>query len=104
MMLFALEEGLCLATNELRRFRLVSIGWTVLAINAVGLGLVSLRYLLPSVPPVDLPNFRIRHDWLVAHASLSSFCAHRRTVAISCRDESRWLVAHRLLGECTAVP
>jgi uncharacterized membrane protein len=30
---------------------------------------LSLRYALPAVPhPANLPNFRLRHSWLVAHA------------------------------------
>lgn len=55
------------------RSRWATIGWVFLAINAVGLGLYSLRYLLPGAPlAIPIPNFRVRHDWLVAHATFSS--------------------------------
>jgi hypothetical protein len=47
-----------------------TIGWVLLAIHAVGLGLYSLRYLLPEAPfAIDLPNFTVRQNWLVAHAT-----------------------------------
>jgi hypothetical protein len=39
----------------------------------VGLGIYSLRYLLPGEPlSIDSPNLHSRHDWLVAHATFSA--------------------------------
>ncbi len=53
--------------------RLTFIGWVILAINAIGTGLVALRYALPRVPfPSPLPNYFDRHGWLITHAVFSS--------------------------------
>jgi hypothetical protein len=98
----------CLASSEQAglRFNLASIGWTILAIHAVGLGLVSLRYLLPrGLFPVDLPNFRVRHEWLMAHASFSSIALISGPWQFLDAIRRRWLVAHRWTGRayCGAV-
>jgi hypothetical protein len=75
-------------------------------IHAVGLGLVSLRYLLRSVPfPADLPNFRVRHDWLVAHATFSSIALIAGPWQLLAAMRKRWRIAHRWSGRvyCGAV-
>ena len=53
--------------------KLALTGWAALAFNALGTGLVALRYALPKVPfPTPLPNYDVRHGWLIAHAVFSS--------------------------------
>ena len=75
-------------------------------IQAVGLGVVSLRYVLPSVPfPADLPNLRTRHDWLVAHATFSSIALIAGPWQFLHAIRRRWLAVHRWTGRvyCGAV-
>lgn len=89
-----------------RRFTWASLGWFVLAIHAVGLGLFSLRYLLPNVPfPVDLPNFHTRHDWLIAHAGFSSVALLAGPWQFLPSLRQRRLALHRWTGRtyCIAV-
>src|SRR5690242_9753220 len=58
--------------GSLRWSKLTFTGWAFLALNAVGTGLIALRYGLPRVPfPTPLPNYFERHVWLVLHASFS---------------------------------
>jgi hypothetical protein len=48
--------------------RLAFVGWAILAVNALGTGLIALRYALPHVPfPTPLPNFYVRHGWLLVN-------------------------------------
>jgi uncharacterized membrane protein len=84
----------------------VSWRWSLLALLATVVGLVSLRYALPRVPfPAGLPNFQLRHKWLIAHAVFSS-------IALLCGPwqflpllRQRWLGVHRWIGRiyCGAV-
>jgi uncharacterized membrane protein len=84
----------------------VSWRWSLLALLATVVGLVSLRYALPKVPfPAGLPNFQLRHKWLIAHAIFSS-------IALLCGPwqflpllRQRWLAVHRWIGRiyCCAV-
>ena len=86
--------------------RLAFVGWAILAFNALGTGVVGLRYVLPHVPfPTPLPNFYVRHDWLVAHAVFSSIAVLTGPCQFLPRLRSRSLNLHRWLGRiyCGAV-
>lgn len=75
------------------------MGWTLLAIAALAVGTVSLRYLLPHVPfPAELPNFVVRHGWLVAHAGFSSIALLIGPWQFLGTLRSRWLTVHRWIG------
>ncbi len=81
-------------------------GWWVLAFFAVTTGLEALRYALPHVPfPAPLPNFVVRHDWLIAHALFSSIALLAGPWQFLPSLRRRSLTAHRWLGQvyCVAV-
>lgn len=72
----------------------------------MGLALYSLRYLLPNEPfAIDIPNFRLRHDWLVAHATFSSMALLAGPWQFLDAFRRRRLAAHRWTGRvyCCAV-
>jgi len=73
---------------------------------ALGTGLTSLRYALPHVPfPAPLPNFSVRHPWLIAHAVFSSVALLVGPWQFLAGFRRRWLAAHRWMGRiyCGAV-
>ena len=81
-------------------------GWGTLLLLATLVGVVSLRYALPVVPfPSSLPNFRTRHDWLIAHAVCSSVALLIGPWQFLIWVRRRWLRLHRWIGRiyCTAV-
>jgi uncharacterized membrane protein len=84
----------------------VSWRWCLLALLATLVGLVSLRYALPKVPfPAGLPNFQLRHKWLIAHAifaSIALLCGPWQFVPVL---RQRWPRTHRWIGRiyCGAV-
>jgi hypothetical protein len=89
-----------------RTSRLAFIGWVFLAFLATAVGLFSLRYALPTIPfPSDFPNFRIRHGWLVAHATFASIALLAGPWQFLPSLRRRWPVAHRWTGRvyCGAV-
>jgi hypothetical protein len=82
------------------------VGWALLAIQAAGVGLYSLRYLLPGMPlAIDIPNFRVRQHWLIAHATFSSIALLAGPWQFVEKLRRRWLPAHRWTGRvcCLAV-
>jgi hypothetical protein len=86
--------------------RAALVGWVLLALFATEVGLVSLRYALPKVPfATDLPNFRTRHGWLIAHAIFASIAMLAGPWQFLPRLRRRWLAAHRWTGRvyCAAV-
>jgi Predicted membrane protein (DUF2306) len=86
--------------------RLVSWRWALLAVLATLVGLFSLRYALPKVPfPTPLPNFRVRHNWLVAHAIFASIALLVGPWQFLPRLRARWIGVHRWVGRiyCGAV-
>ena len=81
-------------------------GWALLALVALLIGLVSLRYALPQVPfPANLPNFQQRHGWLVAHAIFSSIALLAGPWQFLARLRQRRPGLHRWIGRiyCMAV-
>jgi uncharacterized membrane protein len=81
-------------------------GWALLALLALLVGLVSLRYALPQVPfPANLPNFQQRHGWLVAHAIFSSVALLAGPWQFLARLRERRPGLHRTIGKiyCVAV-
>ena len=81
-------------------------GWSLLSIAALAIGVASLRYALPTVPsPARLPNFVVRHGWLVAHACFSSVALIVGPWQFLPMVRRRWIVAHRWMGRvyCAAV-
>jgi uncharacterized membrane protein len=69
-------------------------------------GLISLRYALPKIPfPTDLPNFRTRPGWLIAHATFASIALLAGPWQFLPRLRRRWLAVHRWTGRvyCAAV-
>jgi uncharacterized membrane protein len=77
----------------------VSWRWSLLALLATLVGLVSLRYALPTVPfPAGLPNFQLRHKWLIAHAIFSSIALLSGPWQFLPRLRQRWPVVHRWVG------
>jgi uncharacterized membrane protein len=86
--------------------RLVSRRWALLALLAIFVGLVSLRYALPKVPfPAGLPNFQLRHNWLIAHAIFASIALLTGPWQFLPLMRQRWLLIHRWIGRvyCGAV-
>jgi uncharacterized membrane protein len=86
--------------------KLTLIGWAFLALNAVGTGLIALRYGLPRVPfPTPLPNYFARHNWLVLHASFSAIALLAGPWQFLPGWRSSKLSVHRWLGRvyCIAV-
>jgi uncharacterized membrane protein len=84
----------------------VSWRWCLLALLATLVGLVSLRYALPTVPfPAGLPNFQLRHKWLIAHASFSSIALLSGPWQFLPLLRQRWPLVHRWIGRvyCSAV-
>jgi hypothetical protein len=80
--------------------------WFLLALLATMVGLVSLRYALPAVPyPSGLPNFQLRHRWLIAHAIFSSIALLFGPWQFLPRLRQRWPAVHRWIGRiyCGAV-
>lgn len=89
-----------------RTSRLAFSGWLLLTFLAITIGLFSLRYALPTIPfPAGLPNLRIRHGWLVAHAIFASIALLAGPWQFLPSLRRRWLVAHRWTGRvyCGAV-
>lgn len=89
-----------------KRSRAAFVWWVILAVNALGTGLVALRYALPRVPfPSPLPNYYTRHDWLIAHASFSAIALLAGPWQFLGSLRRRSLTAHRWLGRvyCVAV-
>ncbi|WP_353073558.1 DUF2306 domain-containing protein [Tunturiibacter gelidiferens] len=86
--------------------RLVSWRWALLALLATLVGLASLRYALPKVPfPAGLPNFQLRHKWLIAHAIFASIALLTGPWQFLPLIRQRWLPMHRWIGRiyCGAV-
>jgi len=82
------------------------MGWAFLALNALGTGLVGLRYSLPRVPfPSPLPNYYARHYWLIAHAVVSSMAVLVGPCQFLSVLRRRSPKTHRLMGQvyCGAV-
>ncbi len=81
-------------------------GWVTLTVLAMVIGLASLRYALPGSPlHAQMPNFVVRHGWLVAHAVLSSVALLVGPWQFLPIVRRRWRLAHRWLGRvyCGAV-
>jgi uncharacterized membrane protein len=81
-------------------------GWVMLTFLATLIGVVSLRYALPTVPfAATVPNFEIRHNWLVAHAVCSSIALLIGPWQFVSAIRRRWIGAHRWAGRiyCGAV-
>jgi uncharacterized membrane protein YozB (DUF420 family) len=79
--------------------RAALVGWVLLAVFAIEVGLVSLRYTLPKIPfPTDLPNFRTRHGWLIAHATFASIALLAGPWQFLPLIRRRWLAVHRWTG------
>jgi hypothetical protein len=86
--------------------RLVSWRWALLALLATLVGFASLRYALPKVPfPAGLPNFQLRHNWLIAHAVFASIALLTGPWQFLPLIRQRWLQTHRWIGKtyCVAV-
>jgi Predicted membrane protein (DUF2306) len=82
-----------------RTSRLAFTGWVFLTFLATAIGLFSLRYALPTAPfMTGLPNFRIRHGWLVAHAIFASIALLAGPWQFLPSLRRRWPVAHRWTG------
>src|SRR5450432_2663843 len=97
-----------MAANESTRrwSTAVYVGWGFLVLNALGTGLVALRYALPRIPfPTPLPNYSARHGFLIAHAVLSSVALLAGPWQFLGTFRKRHLNVHRLLGRiyCIAV-
>ena len=79
--------------------KLALAGWVFLTLQAVGTGFVSLRYALPRVPfPAPLPNFYVRHGWLIVHAVFSSVALLAGPWQFLSVFRRRWLTVHRWMG------
>ena len=79
--------------------KLALAGWVFLTLQAVGTGFVSLRYALPRVPfPAPLPNFYVRHGWLIVHAVFSSVALLAGPWQFLSVFRRRWLTVHRWTG------
>ncbi len=81
-------------------------GWTLLTFMAINIGLGGLRYALPKVPfPAPMPNFYVRHPWLIAHAVFFSVALLAGPWQFLPAFRRRSLRAHRWLGRvyCGAV-
>ena len=53
--------------------KLSNVLWGVLSVCALIIGIISLRYALPHIPhPAPLPNFKVNHRALIAHAVSAS--------------------------------
>lgn len=81
-------------------------GWAFLTLLAVGTSLQAFRYALPHVPfPAPLPNFYVRHDWLIAHALFGSVALFAGPWQFVSAFRRRSLMAHRWTGRiyCGAV-
>jgi uncharacterized membrane protein YozB (DUF420 family) len=73
--------------------------WTLLAVLALGTGVVALRYGLPEVPfPAPLPNFTVRHNWLIAHAVFSAIALLAGPWQFLPSIRRRALAVHRWVG------
>ena len=86
--------------------RLVSWRWALMALLATSVGLISLRYALPKVPfPAGLPNFQLRHKWLIAHAIFASIALLTGPWQFLPLIRQRWFLLHRWIGRiyCGAV-
>lgn len=86
--------------------KLRSVGWAFLTLNAIGVGFVSLRYVLPHVPfPAPLPNFYVRREWLIAHAVFSSVALLSGPWQFLTAIRIRTLRIHRWMGQvyCGAI-
>jgi len=86
--------------------KLAFTGWAILVFNALGTGIVALRYALPQVPfPSPLPNYYVRHHWLIAHAVFASIALLAGPWQFLPAFRRRFLRAHRWLGRvyCGAV-
>jgi uncharacterized membrane protein len=91
---------------EGRMTALSRVGWMTLALLAMVIGLVSLRYVLPHVPfPAGLPNFRSRHGWLIGHAVFSSIALLTGVWQFSSSLRRSRIGVHRWMGRvyCVAV-
>ena len=89
-----------------RTTKLAWIGWGLLTFNALGVGLMALRYGLPRVPfPTPLPNFYARHGWLITHAVFSGIAVLAGAWQFLPGLRRRFLKAHRWTGRiyCGAV-
>jgi len=79
--------------------RLVSWRWALLTLFATFVGLVSLRYALPKVPfPAGMPNFQLRHKWLIAHAIFASIALLVGPWQFLPSLRQRRLLMHRWIG------
>jgi len=90
----------------LHRAAKIPWGWAVVAVAATVLGLASLRYALPIVSfPSELPNFRLRHGWLVVHAICAAIALLAGPWQFARRLRNRSLRTHRWVGRiyCAAV-
>ncbi len=82
------------------------VGWVTLTVLAVLIGGASLRYGLPGSPlHAPIPNFTVRHGWLISHAVLSSVALLTGPWQFLPMVRRRWRVAHRWVGRvyCGAV-
>jgi uncharacterized membrane protein YozB (DUF420 family) len=86
--------------------KLALTGWALLTFLAIAIGLGALRYALPHVPgPATLPNFVVRHQWLIAHAVFSSIAILTGPWQFLSSFRRRSLLAHHWMGRvyCGAV-
>src|SRR5579875_871249 len=82
-----------------RQSRPVIVGWILLTLAALGVGIFSLRYALPRVPfAAELPNFVVRRDWLIAHAVFASVALIVGPWQFLACVRKRALIAHRWSG------
>lgn len=91
-------------TKKPTKLRLAA--WWLLTFFAVTTGLEALRYALPHVPfPAPLPNFVVRHDWLIAHAVFSSVALLAGPWQFLNSFRRRFPTVHRWVGRvyCVAV-
>jgi hypothetical protein len=80
--------------------------WILLAILALATGVIALRYGLPQIPfPAPLPNFTVRHNWLIAHAVFSAIALLAGPWQFLPAIRRRAVSVHRWIGRiyCTAV-
>jgi uncharacterized membrane protein len=86
--------------------RLQFTGLVVLSFFAIVIGVVSLRYAIPHVPfPTPIPNFRLRHPWLIAHAITASIALLIGPWQFFSGFRARHMTVHRWFGRvyCIAV-
>ena len=86
--------------------KLAITGWVILAVNALGTGVVALRYLLPHIPfPAPVPNFFDRRGWLIAHVVFSSIALMVGPWQFLSGFRAKFLSLHRWMGRvyCVAV-